>query len=209
MKKKLINSLNRSKVNINSFSKSLVLKSENNSVIKESQNGKSYTRNQLRVGQTNKLKSLQISSHKNYDKNDYFNNELSKEHNRNFFYNTNELVMGTRLFNKIMSNDRKGHILRILDSFDREHIDIGNNIPLDLHLRKYFLKFKFVKSSDREFISDQVYKLIRYKGLIDFLTKPPLNWFSRFDTFYNSRFELQKKNVNLPAYDNIYITFNL
>jgi hypothetical protein len=202
MRKKLVESINRSKIKLSNF--------KNNSsssfgfkaieiMKEENPNQSSYNQNALRLGETKKLKSLQISSLKNYDNKDFFNDEYSKKNQRNFKYNSNELVKGTRLFNKIMSTDRKGHILRILDSFDREHIEIGNNIPLDLHLRKYFLKFKFVKSSDREFISDQVYNLIRYKGLIDFLTKPPLNWFSRFDNFYNSNFELQKKNVNVPA----------
>ena len=204
MRKKLADSLNRRKYKLagisNKFSSSfgnkhLMISKDDNL------NQPAYESNLLKRGESKKLKSLQISSLKNYDNKDFFNDEYSNKNLRNFKYNSNELVKGTRLFNKIMSTDRKGHILRILDSFDREHIEIGNNIPLDLHLRKYFLKFKFVKSSDREFISDQIFNLIRYKGLIDFLTKPPLNWFSRFDTYYNSNFELQKKNVNIPGYD--------
>lgn len=202
MRKKLVESLNRSKLNSAGFKKTSFPSLNDKSLIipeDNSENQPAYKLNSFRTGQSKKLKSLQISSLKNYDNKDFFNDEYSSKNLRNFKYNSNEMVKGTRLFNKIMSTDRKGHILRILDSFDREHIEIGNNIPLDLHLRKYFLKFKFVKSSDREFISDQVYNLIRYKGLVDFLTKPPLNWFSRFDTYYNSNFELQKKNVNIPA----------
>jgi len=202
MRKKLVDSLNRSKFKLEGINKSSSLLSGNKSlkiIHNNRDNESSYELNSFRMGQSEKLKSLQISSLKNYDNKDFFNNEYTNKNLRNFIYNSGELVKGTRLFNKIMSTDRKGHILRILDSFDREHIEIGNNIPLDLHLRKYYLKFKFIKSSDREFISDQVFNLIRYKGLIDFLTNPPLNWFSRFETFYNSNFELQKKNINIPA----------
>ena len=196
MKKKLVNSLSKSKLLIN---KSLTpFKNSNTSINNSKENEiKPYKQNIIKANESKILKNQQISSQKNYDQKDFF----SEIKNKIFLYNKNlstELIKGTRFFNKIMSSDRKGHILRILDSFDREHIEIGNNIPLDLHLRKYYLKFKFVPSQDREFISDQVYNLIRYKGLVDFLAKPPLNWFSRFDAYYDSTFESQKNNVNIP-----------
>lgn len=103
-----------------------------------------------------------------------------------------------KLFNKLMSNHRKGHIIRILDSFDKENANIGINVPIDLHVRKYFLKNREVVSIDREFINNQVCSLIRYRGLLDFLTRPPLNWMNKFDIFYSENFEKQLKNVNLP-----------
>ncbi len=196
MKKKLINSLNKNILNYSNNSKSIKLITNEYSLYKSNNDkGKDFVKNSIKVGENIKYKSLKISS----EKNTIINYGNSIKERRNYKYNLIELKKGNRIFNKIMSTDRKGHILRILDSFDREHVEIGKNIPLDLHLRKYFLKFKFVKSEDREFIYDQVFNLIRFKGLIDFLTKPPLNWFSRFDIFFDSNFEIQKKNVNIPA----------
>ncbi len=105
-----------------------------------------------------------------------------------------------KLFNKIMSNKRKNHIIEILEGLDHDHLEYGSNIPLDLHLRKYYLNNKEVASVDREFINDQVYNLMRYRGLLDFLAKTPLNWHSRWETFYDPGFEKQIYNENLPPY---------
>lgn len=93
------------------------------------------------------------------------------------------LSKSNKLFNKLMSTNRRGHILKILDTFDKEHIDYGKNTPLDLHIRTYYLKNKKINVIDREFINDQVYNLVRHKGLLDFLTKSPISWEGRFESF--------------------------
>ena len=158
-----------------------------------------YNPNQLKTSIFNKTNLIKNSNQKNYNEKDFFNDGKSEKKFQNYRTINEELKKGNKLFNKIMSADRKGHIIRIMESFDREHIDYGTNVPLDLHLRKYFMKFKFMKTQDREFISNQAYNIIRYKGLVDFLTKKPLNWLGRFDTFYSQDFERQKFNVNIPA----------
>ena len=106
---------------------------------------------------------------------------------------------GNAMFNKMMSNSRKGHIIRILEKFDNEHYEFGRNIPLDMLIRKYYLHNRTVSQTDRDFINDQVYNLMRNKGLLDFLTKSKLNWQSRFETFYDRNFERQLDNVNIPS----------
>lgn len=103
-----------------------------------------------------------------------------------------------RIFNKVMTTYRRGHIINILETFDQEHLEYGKNVPLDMHIRKYYLSNRQVSNIDREFINDQVYNLIRYKGLLDFLTRKPLNWHSRFDRLYEPDFTKQMDNVNLP-----------
>lgn len=103
-----------------------------------------------------------------------------------------------KIFNKLMSTYRRGHIINILETFDQEHLEYGRNVPLDLHLRKYYLSNRSIITTDRDFINDQVYNLIRYKGLLDFLTKSPLNWSSRFERIYEPDFEKQLDNANLP-----------
>jgi hypothetical protein len=109
------------------------------------------------------------------------------------------LSKSNKIFNKIMTNYRKGHIIKILDTFDKANMDIGTNVPLDLYIRKYFLGCKTVSSSDREFIYDQVYNLIRYRGLLDFISRPPVDWEKRFEEFYSENFNKQLENVNLPS----------
>ena len=110
------------------------------------------------------------------------------------------LSRGNKIFNKLLTNKRKTQIIKILETFDQEHMQMGRNIPLDLNIRKYYLTNRSVTVPDREFINDQVYNLIRYRGLLDFLTKPPLNWHSRLDALYEPNFTNQFENENLPPY---------
>jgi hypothetical protein len=98
----------------------------------------------------------------------------------------------------LLTKYRQGHMLKILDSFDKEHTEFGNNIPIDLHLRKYFLKNKSVTNIDREFVYNEVCHIIRYRTLLDFCTKAPISWPSRMDFFYSESFSKQLNNVNLP-----------
>ena len=109
------------------------------------------------------------------------------------------LSKSNKIFNKLLSSKRKSHIINILESFDKEHLELGRNIPLDLHVRKYYLNNRDLSTIDRDFIVDQVYSLIKYKGLLDFLSKPHLNWHTRMDAMYDSDFEKQQYNENLPA----------
>jgi hypothetical protein len=97
-----------------------------------------------------------------------------------------------------LSKYRQGHILKILESFDKEHAVFGNNVPIDLHLRKYFLKDKSVTNIDREYIHNQVCGIMRYRTLLDFCSKSPLNWINRMEFYYSDKFEKQLDNVNLP-----------
>lgn len=64
---------------------------------------------------------------------------------------------------------RRKHILIILKEFDKI------NIPLDLFLKRYFQKRKSIGSKDRKFISEKIYFIIRFRGLIDYFLKSPTN----------------------------------
>lgn len=110
------------------------------------------------------------------------------------------LSKSNKLFNKLMSHSRKNHIINLLESFDTEHLQFGRNIPLDMFIRKYYLQHKEVNNIDRDFINDNVYNLIRYKGLLDVLAKGKTNWYNRFEAFYNEDFESQRDNLNLPPH---------
>lgn len=110
------------------------------------------------------------------------------------------LNKSNKIFNKIFTGYRKSHIINILETFESDHMEPGRNIPLDMHIRKYYLKNKSITNIDREFINEQVYSLIKYKGLLDFLTRGKIDWNKRIDVFYEPDFESQKKNVNLPPH---------
>src|SRR5689334_20828427 len=72
---------------------------------------------------------------------------------------------------------RKYHLLQILSSFELQ------KLPLDLFLRFYFKKHTAVGSKDRKQICEQVYTLIRWRALLDYVAKPPLTWESRYLAF--------------------------
>ncbi len=78
----------------------------------------------------------------------------------------NLINKNTKQFKSIMSNHRRSHIIKLLETFDHEHLELGRNVPLDMHTRKYFLFNKDVSNIDREFICDQVYNLISSNLLI-------------------------------------------
>jgi len=60
---------------------------------------------------------------------------------------------------------RKFHLLTILKEFSKK------KLPMDAFLRNYFKNHKSIGSKDRKCICEDLYKLIRWKGLIDFLCK--------------------------------------
>ena len=60
---------------------------------------------------------------------------------------------------------RKFHLLTILKEFSKK------KLPLDVFLRNYFKNHKSIGSKDRKSISEDLYKLVRWNGLIDFLCK--------------------------------------
>lgn len=62
-----------------------------------------------------------------------------------------------------------------------------DSLPLDLFLRHYFrCHAKSFTSSDKLFISSHLAQLVKWKGLLDFLTPPPAAWSSRIRTYFIS-----------------------
>ena len=107
------------------------------------------------------------------------------------------------LFNSLtLNNYHHSHIWKILDSYDAEHTKIGRNLPLDLHVRHYYVHNKTITVPDRELISDYVYSLTKHKLLLDFIAKSPVTWQSRLSAFLSDDFEAQQKNPNFPELPN-------
>ncbi|MFA6118358.1 MAG: RsmB/NOP family class I SAM-dependent RNA methyltransferase [Parachlamydiales bacterium] len=86
---------------------------------------------------------------------------------------------------------RKHHLLSILNEFSLK------NIPLDLFLKNYFKKNKSVGSKDRKDICENLYKIIRWKGLLDFLLEKPITNEKRIENLdvFEPLNHLEDKNI--------------
>src|SRR3990167_750096 len=62
---------------------------------------------------------------------------------------------------------RRYHIIEIFNNFNK------TTLPLDVFLRDYFKKNKSIGSKDRKEIVETLYKIIRYKALLDNFIKKP------------------------------------
>lgn len=93
-----------------------------------------------------------------------------------------------------MNKFRKFHLLSLLQGFDE------TNLPLDVYLSKYFRSHKAVGSKDRKEICEVLYKLIRWKGLVDFYCEKPLSWEKRIDTLKTIPIDQSVKNPSIPKH---------
>ncbi len=93
-----------------------------------------------------------------------------------------------------MKTFRNYHLLSILKEFTNK------DIPLDAFLRNYFKKNKSVGSKDRKDICENLYKLIRWKGLIDFLCTNPITWEKRIEKLLNFDFKKYLSDNSIPLH---------
>jgi 16S rRNA (cytosine967-C5)-methyltransferase len=75
----------------------------------------------------------------------------------------------------ISDSFRKKHLLQLLEEYDLQ------DRPLDYFVSEYFKKNKALGSKDRAFINETVYKLIRWKGLCDYILQDEASWLKRFE----------------------------
>jgi 16S rRNA (cytosine967-C5)-methyltransferase len=68
---------------------------------------------------------------------------------------------------------RNKHLLALLESYDE------SNTPIDFHVSSYFRHYKSLGSKDRAYIAEEVYRLIRWKGLIDHFLGDDALWDER------------------------------
>lgn len=72
---------------------------------------------------------------------------------------------------------REFHLLAILTGYEQQ------NLPLDLYVSHYFRANKALGSKDRGFIVENLYALIRWKGLLNYLTQDNFDWQKRWQAF--------------------------
>ena len=68
---------------------------------------------------------------------------------------------------------RQKHLLSLLDGYDKQ------SAPIDFWTSRYFREHTALGSKDRAYISDEVYRLVRYRALCDYFLASP-TWEKRF-----------------------------
>ena len=74
---------------------------------------------------------------------------------------------------------RQYHLLNILNAGQFPEI------PIDVYLKKYFHAHKALGPKDRKFLSESIYGMIRWRGLLDHLSNFSASWQDRFEIFSN------------------------
>eukprot|EP00392_Amoebophrya_sp_AT5.2_P011959 g12049.t1 len=87
-----------------------------------------------------------------------------------------------------LTASRARHLENALKLLDQSKVARHVAYPIDLFLRKYFYAHKKqVKREDRRFISEHLYELVRWRGLLDLVGGAPYVWHHRMKTFFLSQ----------------------
>lgn len=95
---------------------------------------------------------------------------------------------------KISDQFRKRHLFTLLEGYEAQ------KKPLDYFVAEYFKKNPSLGSKDRVFISEAVYKLIRWKGLLDYLLKDNTSWKERFELIEKEEMTSYIHDESIPLY---------
>lgn len=91
---------------------------------------------------------------------------------------------------------RETHLLYLLQSFE------DSNLPLRLHVRKYFLNNKNLGSNDRRVITDSAYHILRWKNFFCYFCKyNRANWKDIF--LISQKVNPLEDNTSMPAWDRV------
>jgi 16S rRNA C967 or C1407 C5-methylase (RsmB/RsmF family) len=89
---------------------------------------------------------------------------------------------------------RDFHILKILELYG------SSKKPLDLVFNHYFRANKAIGSKDKKEISETIYGMVRWLGLIDHSIKGAISWESRLSTFRSIKIEEKILDESLPPH---------
>lgn len=89
---------------------------------------------------------------------------------------------------------REHHLLQIINAYSEQ------NLPLDLFISQYFRFHKALGPKDRGMISDTIYAMVRWQGLLDALSTPPFSWEKRLDLFQQTDLSSYENNTSLPLH---------
>jgi 16S rRNA (cytosine(967)-C(5))-methyltransferase len=89
---------------------------------------------------------------------------------------------------------REHHLFQILDLYRTAHL------PLDALLSRYFRIHKAVGSKDRRYISETIYGMIRWQGLLDHLCDKPVSWQKRYALFQHFNPQDYIHSTSIPSH---------
>lgn len=89
---------------------------------------------------------------------------------------------------------REHHLLTLLEDYDQQ------NHPLDLFISNYFRAHKALGPKDRGMIAENVYNMVRWQALLDYLCGGTKTWENRFNFFNSGVFEEAKRNEEIPVH---------
>jgi len=92
------------------------------------------------------------------------------------------------------SKFRNFHLFHLLTAFEKQEL------PLDVFLKIYFKSNRSIGSHDRRSLSEKIYTLIRWKGLIDFLSENDTSWEKRVSYLDNFTPETYIDDSSIPLY---------
>ena len=74
----------------------------------------------------------------------------------------------------IKTTFREHHLFTILFKYENQVL------PLDRFLKEYFRFHKAIGSKDRKILCENIYSMVRWKGLLDYLCDEPVSWEARY-----------------------------
>jgi len=89
---------------------------------------------------------------------------------------------------------REHHILSLLQQYESQQL------PLDLFISIYFREHKALGPKDRGVISETIYGIIRWKGLIDYLCEEPITWEKRLDLYSKVNLRNYSSDQEIPKH---------
>lgn len=87
---------------------------------------------------------------------------------------------------------RQKHLLQLLQAYE------GQSSPIDYFVSCYFREHKALGSKDRAYISETVYTLIRWQGLLDYLTEGETSWERRLELLEERPLTFYLDNEAIP-----------
>ncbi|MDB6081266.1 MAG: rsmB, partial [Chlamydiia bacterium] len=98
---------------------------------------------------------------------------------------------------------RENHLLQLLEEYDTQ------DRPLDYFVSCYFRDHKSLGSKDRGYIAESIYRLIRWKGLYDYLLGGDPSWESRYKLSLQKNPEEYFENKKIPLHTRVSFPENL
>lgn len=94
----------------------------------------------------------------------------------------------------IKKSFREHHLFTIFSEYE------GQTLPLDRFLKEYFRSHKAIGSKDRKVLCENIYSIIRWKGLLDYLCTKPISWETRYQKFLQLSLDSLMENPEIPLH---------